>query len=935
MITFTNVKKKYGSRVVLNNINLKLPRYGLVIIEGPSGCGKTTLLNLLSGLIDFEGDINVDGHHINLMNQKEMDEYRLKNYGYIFQDFKLFEDESVINNIIFPLESISSSSRETKLRKCNDLIRMVGLKTHAKQKVKKLSGGEKQRVAVARALVNGPKIILADEPTGALDSKTAIEIMTILKKVSGRALVIMVSHDQEISNKYADVLIKMQDGQIMNIATFNREEKEKYIPVSKLIYTEKKPSVPSSILFGHTINSIKQKKWRTSICNMVTSLGLIGVGLATSLSSSISENIKKSYAQIIDDSKITVTMKNDDRTIYGQYAASYYEVMDIAEQYKEYIYDVGVTYHNDFEGFFPDVNSLCLAETSYYHAIPEISARHINEFRWLDVEKPETIYPEPIEALRDDQVVLSLTISMIQDICFQLRIERTVTSLSRYLQTHPIKVYFDFENVNWAYSDQQLMEVVGFTLEKNPGIYHTNHMWNEYMFEERMRFPTSDSLSEQTALPWVLKKIYYIYAKENKEEFLAKVRKDSRFNPYILEIANETFYPWLFKDIRAKSIQRLLVFANFISNIPISQVENFRKVSDEVGDSIYGTYGGYSIYPASMMYGFANYMYFSGSEESLTETIDINSTLSTSMNESVKIPDDVASGHFSQTITGGVNFSILRENELNGIKPKDYSEIVISSKLSQKLYKDNPINQTLYVAYLYSQTTNQNGVVLRHFKTVELQVVGVVEEDKNVIYHNEDWPIGFFQNMLDVSSFNLEVNALMLEVKNQKNIGEVITKLKRAFPEYEFSDPMSEINKNINQVCFYIEIALACFSIIAVVISTLLLSICNSLYILENKKDIGLVRCIGINKSEAGKFVITHSVIMCMISFLLSSIELFLISIIISKEMSNQMGTSFSFSFNFMSLVYMFVLAFSISIISALIISKKTNKLNPIEALKK
>ena len=146
---------------------------------------------------------------------------------------------------------------------------------------------------------------------------------------------------------------------------------------------------------------------------------------------------------------------------------------------------------------------------------------------------------------------------------------------------------------------------------------------------------------------------------------------------------------------------------------------------------------------------------------------------------------------------------------------------------------------------------------------------------------------------------------------------------------------MSEINKNINQVCFYIEIALACFSIIAVVISTLLLSICNSLYILENKKDIGLVRCIGINKSEAGKFVITHSVIMCMISFLLSSIELFLISIIISKEMSNQMGTSFSFSFNFMSLVYMFVLAFSISIISALIISKKTNKLNPIEALKK
>lgn len=936
MITFTNVKKRYGNHIVLNGINLKLPRYGMVIIEGPSGCGKTTLLNLLSGLIDFEGDIDVDGHHINLMNQKEMDEYRLKNYGFIFQDFKLFENESVLNNVIFPLESISSSTRETKLRKCNDLIRMVGLKRHAKQKVNKLSGGEKQRVAIARALVNGPKIILADEPTGSLDTKTATEIMNILEKVSGKALVIIVSHDHELASKYADTLIKMQDGNIVNIGTFNKTKKEKYIPVSKLLYTEKKPSVPSSILFAHTINSIKQKKWRTSICNMVTSLGLIGVGLATSLSSSISQNIKKSYSQIIDDSKITVTMKNDDRTIFGQYAASYYEVMDLAEQYKEYIYDVGVTYHSDFEGFFPDINSLCLAETSYYHAIPEISARHINEFRWLDVEKPETIYPEQIETLRDDQVVLSLTYSMIQDICFQLRIERTVTSLSRYLQTHPIKVYFDFENNDWAYSDQQLMEVVGFTLEKNPGIYHTNHMWNEYMFEERMRFPTTDTLSEQTSLPWILKKIYYIYAKDNKEEFLALARKDSRFDSFILEIANEMYYPWLFKDIRAKNIQRLLVFSNFISNIPVSQVENFKRVSSEIGTPIYGTYGGYSIYPASMMYGFASYMYFSGSEDSLIETIDINSTLNTNMNETVQIPDDVACGHFSQTMTGGVNFSILGDKNVSGRKPNNYSEIVISRKLSEKLFgKANPINQTLYIAYLYSQTSNSQGAVIRKFKTVELQIVGVIEEEKNLIYHNEDWPIGFFQNMLDVSSFNLEVNALMLEVKNQKKIDEVITKLKRAFPEYEFSDPMSEINKNVNQVCFYIEIALACFSIIAVIISTLLLSICNYLYILENKKDIGLVRCIGINKREAGKFVVTHSVIMCMISFLLSSLELLLISFIIAKEMSKQMGTGFSFSFNYLSLVYMFALAFTISLVSALIISRKTNKLNPIEALKK
>ena len=125
MIIFHNVSKKYGTQTVLNNINLKLPNEGLVVVEGPSGCGKTTLLNLLSGLIPFDGDVQINNRHINLMSNKEMDEFRLKNYGFIFQDFKLFENENVMNNILFPLEAISISPKETKLRKCQDLINMV------------------------------------------------------------------------------------------------------------------------------------------------------------------------------------------------------------------------------------------------------------------------------------------------------------------------------------------------------------------------------------------------------------------------------------------------------------------------------------------------------------------------------------------------------------------------------------------------------------------------------------------------------------------------------------------------------------------------------------------------------------------------------------------------------------------------------------------
>ena len=934
MITFHNVSKKYGTQTVLSNINLKLPNEGLVVVEGPSGCGKTTLLNLLSGLIPFDGDVQINNRHINLMSNKEMDEFRLKNYGFIFQDFKLFENENVINNILFPLEAISVSPKETKLRKCQDLINMVGLKQSTTQKVNKLSGGEKQRVAIARALVNNPKIILADEPTGSLDSKNANEIMKILQKISVRSLVIVVSHDPELSKEYADQIIKMEDGHVVEIINQEKDKKQKYIPISKMFFTNKRPSVPSSFLLHHTLASVKQKKWRTMICNSVTSLGLIGVGLATSLSASISSNIKKSYSQIIDDNKITISLKRNEKTIYGQYAASYYEVMDIAENNEEDIYGVGINYQNDFENFFPHSNCIALADTNYFQPIEGISARHINDFKWLDVERPPIIYPENIETLENDQVVLSLTIDMIYDICYQLRIERTVTSLSRHLQTHELKMYFDFRNDYWQYSDQQLVTVVGFTLEKTAGIYHTNHTWNEYMFEERMRFPSLDEMTAQTDLPWYLRKIYYIYVKSEMNSFLSKMRNNKQYNPFIFEIASDIYYPWLYAETETKNIQRLLVFANTQQNIPSSDYQLFRDISEEITNPIYGTYGGYAIYPSTMLYGFANMMYFSGDEDALYDTIDIATSLSPEANENIELPDNVLSGHYSQSLTGGINYSVLDVEPMQGRKPKSLDEIVISSKINKTLFDNDGLNKTFYVAFLYSQTRTADGTIIKHFKTTELQVVGIVDSDKNVIFHDENWSINFFQVMFGVSAFNLGVNAVMVDVKDKKQIDDIVSKLKRAFPDYDVMEPMSDITKSVNQVCGYIEIALMCFSIIAVVISTLLLSICNYLYILENKKDIGLVRCIGVNKREARKFVITHSVIMCLVSFLLSSIELFVTSFIISGEMAKQMGNSFVFSFNPMSLVYMFALAFSISILSSLFISSKLNKLDPIAALK-
>ena len=209
MIKLTNVRKAFQNRLALNNINYEFPRNGLCIIYGQSGSGKTTLLNCLSGLISFEGSIEIDHQRIETLNDEELSNLRLSSYGFVFQDFKLFENETVAANLLFPLETLNHLPKNVKDRKCEDLLSLVGLEHKEKQIVNKLSGGEKQRVAIARALVNDPKVLLADEPTGSLDEKNSIEIMNILKIISKNSLVIMVSHDQELTKKYADQIIEM------------------------------------------------------------------------------------------------------------------------------------------------------------------------------------------------------------------------------------------------------------------------------------------------------------------------------------------------------------------------------------------------------------------------------------------------------------------------------------------------------------------------------------------------------------------------------------------------------------------------------------------------------------------------------------------------------------------------------------------------------
>ena len=934
MIKLTNVTKSYDGRSVLKCLSYEFKEKGITAIYGPSGSGKTTLLNCIAGLTSFYGSIQVNRQNIETLNDKDLSRLRLTNYGFIFQDFKLFENETVLANLLFPLETLYSLSKNKKLRKCRDLLALVGLANKEKQIVNRLSGGEKQRVAIARALINDPLIILADEPTGALDEENGIAIMNILKKISKKALVIIVSHDQVLTKKYADEIIEMQEGEIVSITKQEEKDDEKYhLPILNNGIPNNKPKIPDGFLINHTFHTMKQKKLRTGLCYSMTSLGLIGVGLAFALSSSIADNIKQAYCEIVDENSLIVSLKDKNSSIQGEYAASFYEVNDIKETYSEYVQDIGVTYYCNFEKFFKDVNSLVIVREYHYSQIPGFSARHINEFRWIE-DIDTVVYPQAIDMLEDDEIILSLDYMTLRDVCFELQIERTVSSLSNYLKNHELNVYFDLRNDEWEYSDEQLLRVVGFTLENDIGIYHSNHLWNEYMFEERMRFPVSDAITIKDEAPWVMKKIYYLKANEKRDELLNLLITSQETDNYLFEIANETYYPWLYYEKKMDDRNRILVLMNAINHIPHWHTDYFLKNDDNLKLGISGNNGGYLIYPESLMIGFAKTMYFSKDEDQIYQIVDKQTTKNNDGFFMEDLPDGVISGNYAKSLQNGVKFEIFDENcGFFGTIPTSLNEIAVSTEFMKECQLEE-IGQTVFVATPKKETITNNGGWISDYAVVPLTITAVVPSNKNLIYHYENWTRLFYQCKVGISAFELQTTAMSFSLKNPNKIDHSLQLFKKGFPNYDVVNPLSDVNESVDKVCFYITIVLVVFSFVATLISILLLTICNYLYILEGRKEIALARCIGVNKKESRKFLYYHSVIQCFISFVVASIELLLFSILANMEIGKALNMSFRFSFNPLSLLPMLLLSVSISLISSFTMSRRINKINPIDALR-
>ncbi len=311
MLELKNVTKVYKTvgltQKALDKVSIKFRDNEFVSILGQSGSGKTTMLNIIGGLDRYtSGDLIINGISTKKYKDKNWDTYRNHKVGFVFQSYNLISHQTALSNVELAL-TLSGVGKKERRKRAIEALKKVGLKDHIHKKPSEMSGGQMQRVAIARALVNNPDILLADEPTGALDSKTSVQIMDLLKEIAEDRLVIMVTHNPELADKYSTRIVKLKDGVITDDSNpYNDKEDNKDASIGK------KTSMSFLTAMSLSLNNLMTKKARTFLTAFAGSIGIIGIALILSLSNGVSNYINEKEEEALSNYPLTIEKNSMD-----------------------------------------------------------------------------------------------------------------------------------------------------------------------------------------------------------------------------------------------------------------------------------------------------------------------------------------------------------------------------------------------------------------------------------------------------------------------------------------------------------------------------------------------------------------------------------------------------------------------------------------------
>ncbi len=900
-VVLSEITRRFGGEKILKGVSISFPKQGLIGIAGASGSGKSTLLNIL-GMLDchYEGKALILGKNPKTMSEKERCAFRLSKIGYVFQSFNLLELETVEFNLTLPLSSAYRCSKFVKREKIKDALKLVGMDGYEKRMVNTLSGGEKQRIAIARAMINNPKLLLLDEPSAALDRERADSLFNILRRISLETLVVLVSHDKPLLEKYSDEIYDIDDGVICAFQKGFAEKTEfKRFPIRTLTKMKNTPCIPFLLHLSHAFHILKKRKWRSFFMEASIAFGFIGVGLSLYLSFSISSQLQSSFSAVVPENQIVMEAKNENFSISSEaYSLSMEAASSLVGDYPEDLLDYGLGYVLNFEEWFCDDNSLSAVYGSEQIPLSGFSVRSINDYQWLDLPGSYSFYPYRPSEMAWDDIVLGLPYSSMHQLCLKLRIERSFESLGDFLDDVPLPIILRASHLDWGFQDEQIFNLVAVTQAKKPTVFHLDHRWARQILIDKMRFkpwrkgdlPTPQSIYE----------VPYVEPRGSPIGVISKLRRDETWADLLLERASSTFLGSLIDPGEQTVFSRLYCFSSDFVGPSWTTLYQIRESNLEITGFDIVSPGGLMASTKSLVSGFSRHLFFCPSKEEVERAVDSYSRLPLAQKDNpIELPllcKDV--GVLQASLPLRIVFG--KQDPKQGRNPNGHEEIMVSSSLYAFWGGANEVCVAGEIA------GEENGDYYdRTFGFSSVKIVGVVEEEKETLYLPDAWSSDFFFLCLDADPFSLQPTGAIFQVENEEAVAPLLEKLKKNYPQFNFGSPMLEVSSAVEQSLGYIKEILACFAFFSFLMSFLLSGITLGISISENEKEGKLLFAVGANRRDICLSLFCHGLLSGTSAFSSGLLSLAFLEIGVAAYLSHSFNVPFRFRFSLLPFIGM------------------------------
>ncbi|MEE0862333.1 MAG: ABC transporter ATP-binding protein/permease [Lachnospiraceae bacterium] len=882
MLQLKNIKKQYvtGDTTVeaLKGIDLEFRENEFVSILGQSGCGKTTLLNIIGGLDQYtSGDLIINGKSTKDFKDADWDTYRNNSIGFVFQSYNLIPHQTVLSNVELAL-TLSGVSKAERRKRATEALEKVGLGDQLYKKPNQMSGGQMQRVAIARALVNNPDILLADEPTGALDSETSVQIMELLKEIAKERLIIMVTHNPELAEQYSTRIIRILDGELKNDSNpYSVDEKTKeeaYAKASKKATRaekkqakekKKKTSMSFFTALSLSMNNLMTKKGRTFLTSFAGSIGIIGIALILALSTGMQSYIDKVQEDALASYPVTIQKQTVDMTTM---MTSMMEAMATEDDIE----------HEDGKIYSRNVmNQILVAMTS------KIQTNNLEAFKaYIDSTKEQS--GSIWDNAKDVQYVYKTSMNIY-----------LADTTNGVTQVNPISLFDDIG--------------MGSMMDLSSGM-SGSAMNNAEVWKEL--------LNNQEALDNQYELLYGRWPKEFNDVVIVTDKNG--------EISDYTIYALGLRDSEE--------LAGTLNNILAGKEFNLEE-EEQVSYTYEELCGlSFKFVPNCDRYKKTDGIWvdMSTNEEYmksvLENALDINicGIVKNNNENAMEIGTIGYTSELTEYIINTTNASEIAKEQLANPTIDIFSGRPFESDEIQQAPQFDMNNLTEeQMQYLASLSDEEKQALMQ----------SMTQDTKNT-YEDNITAIG----IMDLAD-PWEINIYPKDFDSKENIAQIIKDYNKKYTdqgkdEYaiQYSDLVGTMMSSVSDVVNIISIALMAFVSISLVVSSIMIGIITYISVLERTKEIGILRSIGASKKDISRVFNAETFIIGLVAGALGIGITLLLSIPINIVINNLTGVDNIAALPFMGAVILILISMMLTMISGFIPAKMAAKKDPVEALR-